>query len=418
VPGSLGAVRRGPATSTDMKVLLMPPGDASRPSRLAALDGLRLLAALAVAVYHFTVGWRIDGVHEPAYLLPTASHLAVYGFLGVELFFLISGFVICMSSWGRGLGDFFTSRVSRLYPAYWACVLISAAVALTVPLSGGLPIEGRPKWDDILVNLTMLQQPMGVPSVEAVYWTLFVELCFYLLFAVVVHFGVTYRRVVLFCAVWMTVAVLAPTLQSPLVSIVAQPDYAPYFIAGIAMYLIRRFRPTALLVAIVGFAWLVAMQRVGERLQHLNPGFEVPTWPGQVFVTLAFLAVLAVALGWTDRITWRWLTVAGVLTYPFYLLHQRIGYVLMRTAYTLTDLPVWSLVLGAVVALLGLAWVVHRYVERPLTRLVRASLRRGMVDLRAGDPPARRPPATRVLHRDPPTSQRHRDLVRAETPAP
>jgi peptidoglycan/LPS O-acetylase OafA/YrhL len=369
----------------------MPPGDVPRPpQRLAALDGLRLVAALAVAVYHYTVGWRIDGVRVPEHFLPTTVHISVYGFLGVELFFLISGFVICMSSWGRTLGDFFTSRVSRLYPAYWACVLLSALVAVAMPLWGGVPFEVTPKWDDVVVNLTMLQQPMGVPSVETVYWTLFVELCFYLLFAIVVHLGVTYRRVVVFCVIWMTVAVLAPPLQIPLLSILAIPEYAPYFVAGSAMYLMYRFRPSPLLVAIVGFAWLVSMHRVGARLTNLNPGFDVPVWPGRVIITLAFAAMLAVALRWTDRIRWRWLTVAGVLTYPFYLLHQRVGYAIIRTAYRHTELPVWSLVAATTATVLTLAWILHRCVERPLSGRLRAGLKRGLADIRRADPAWRR----------------------------
>ncbi|HET9517220.1 MAG TPA: acyltransferase [Actinoplanes sp.] len=363
--------------------------DAPRPPRLAALDGLRLLAALAVALFHFSVGWRVDGVHPPAYFLPTAAHVSIYGFLGVELFFLISGFVICMSSWGRGLGEFFVSRVGRLYPAYWVCVLISAAVVLAFPLTGGVPVVPRPGLDDILINLTMLQQPMGVASIEGVYWTLFVELCFYLLFGIVVFFGVTYRRVVLFCAVWMTVAVFAPVLDSPLVNALAVPDFAPYFIAGIAMYLIRRFRPNPLLLGIVGFSWLVSMHRLGPRLATLDPGFAVPAWPGHLIVTAAFAVLLAVALGWTDRITWRWLTVAGALTYPFYLLHQRLGYLLIRAGYEDTELPVWALILAVTLALVGLSWVVHRYLERPLAAAVRVGMRRGLADLRD----AERPPA-------------------------
>ncbi|WP_239117754.1 acyltransferase family protein [Paractinoplanes ferrugineus] len=351
--------------------------------RLAALDGLRLLAAVAVAVFHLGVGWRIDGVRPPAYFLPTASHWAIYGFLGVELFFLISGFVICMSAWGRTLGGYFVSRASRLYPAYWVCIAITVTVLVALPISGGVPVEGLPDLPGIAVNLTMLQQPLGVASVDTVYWTLFVELRFYLLFAIVVWAGTTYRRVVLFCAVWLTVAVLAPAWKLPFVELVAVPEYASYFVAGMAMYLIYRFGPTPLLYGVVGMAWLVSMSRLGRRLADVHPGFEVPSWPGYLLVTLCFVVMLAIAHHRADLIQWRGLTVAGALTYPFYLLHQRIGYTLIRTAHNLTHAPPWVLITGAMLVVGGLAWLVHRYIERPLTPLLRGSLNRGIAATRA-----------------------------------
>jgi peptidoglycan/LPS O-acetylase OafA/YrhL len=342
------------------------------------LDGLRLVAALAVAVYHLSVAWRVDGVHPPAYFLPVASHVTVYGFLGVELFFLISGFVIAMSGWGRPLGAFFASRVSRLYPAYWAGVVVTTLVVLVLPVSRGVPVSGLPGPAGVLVNLTMLQEPLGVRAVDTVYWTLFVELRFYLLFAVVVWAGTTYRRVVLFCVLWLTVAVLAPGWKLPMVDLVAVPDFAPYFVAGMAMYLIYRFGATPLLYGIVGMAWLVSLARVGDRLATLRPGFEVPAWPGYLIVSACFGLLLAIAHGWADRIRWRWLTVAGALTYPVYLLHQRIGYSLVGKAYAVTGAPVWLLIVAALAVIAGLAWLVHRFVERPLAPRVRAALTRGV----------------------------------------
>ena len=355
---------------------------ARRPARLATLDALRITAALAVAGYHLTVSWRIDGHNLPAYFLPSLSHVTIYGFLGVELFFLISGFVICMSSWNRSLGDFFTSRVSRLYPAYWICILITATVVGLFPVVGGVPVSGTPGPREIAVNLTMLQEPLGVGSVDTVYWTLFVELRFYLLFAVLVGFGLTYRRVVLFCAGWMTISVIGPMVGSRALEVFAIPEYAPYFIAGVALFLIHRFGRSPLLFGIVGFAWLISIQRVSDRLADVNPGFSVPIWPGVVIITLAYAAVLVIALGWTDRIQWRWLTTAGALTYPFYLLHQRIGYAFIRHTYEATGWPAWLLVLSAVVLLLGLAWLVHRLVERPLARWMRNNLRQAIAELR------------------------------------
>ena len=350
--------------------------------RLAALDGLRLIAALAVAVFHLSVSWRIDGRSTPDESLPHLSHVAVYGFLGVELFFLISGFVICMSSWRRSLGDFFVSRVSRLYPAYWVCVLITAAVVTIAPVTDGVPVSGTPDLREIAVNMTMLQEPLGIPAVDTVYWTLFVELRFYLLFAALVAFGLTYRRTVIFCAVWMVVAVIGPTLDSRVVNILAVPEYAPYFIAGIAAFLIHKFGRSPLLLAIVAFSWLVSVKRVEDRVAGLDPGFDVPTWPGIAIVTLSYLVVLVIAFGWTDRIRWTWLTTAGALTYPFYLLHQRIGYSLIRHTHERTGLPAWTLLLGSIVLVLGLAWLVHRLAERPLSRRLRTVLRRAVADVR------------------------------------
>lgn len=334
-------------------------------------------------MFHLGVGWRIDGVHPPTYFLPSGSYLAIYGFLGVELFFLISGFVICMSAWGRTLGGYFVSRASRLYPAYWVCIAITVTVVVALPISGGLPVEGLPDLPGIAVNLTMLQQPLDVPAVDTVYWTLFVELRFYLLFAVVVWAGTTYRRVVLFCAVWLTVAVLAPAWKLPVADLIVVPDYACYFVAGMAMYLIYRFGPTPLLHGIVGMSWLVSMGRLGGRLRNLHPGFEVPAWPGYVLVTLFFVILLAIAHHRADRIGWRWLTVAGALTYPFYLLHQRIGYALIRTVHQVVAAPPWLLIAGTIVVVGGLAWLVHRYVERPLTPLLRAGLSSGIAAARA-----------------------------------
>jgi peptidoglycan/LPS O-acetylase OafA/YrhL len=361
--------------------------DPNRPNRngvprLAALDGMRLIAALAVAVFHLSVSWRIDGSSPPDQSLPYLSHAAAYGFLGVELFFLISGFVIGMSSWRRSLGDFFVSRVSRLYPAYWVCILITAAVITVAPVTDGVPVTGTPDLREIAVNMTMLQEPLGIPAVDTVYWTLFVELRFYLLFAALVAFGLTYRRTVIFCATWMVVAVIGPSLDSRIVNILAVPEYAPYFIAGIAMFLIHKFGRSPLLLAIVGFSWLVSVNRVEERVAAVRPGFDVPTWPGVLIVTLSYLLVLAISFGWTDRIRWAWLTTAGALTYPFYLLHQRVGYSLIRHTHERTGLPAWVLVLGTIVLILGLAWVVHRLAERPLTRWLRQVLRRSVADVR------------------------------------
>lgn len=172
--------------------------------RLAALDGIRVLAALGVLFYHYFALESAWG-KAPAEVFPHAHRLAVYGWLGVEIFFLVSGFVICMSAWGRTVGDFAVSRISRLFPAYWAAVAFTSLVLYASP-----EVRAVSGFSDVMVNLSMLQGGVGVPNIDDAYWTLFVELKFYVLFAIVVMRGVTYRNCVLFCAAWTLAASWPP----------------------------------------------------------------------------------------------------------------------------------------------------------------------------------------------------------------
>ncbi|GAA2557645.1 acyltransferase [Winogradskya consettensis] len=348
-----------------------------RKPRLAALDGLRLVAALSVAVFHYTTFWAVDGVHTPAYYLPQASRVTVYGFLGVELFFMISGFAICMSSWGRSLGHFFASRASRLYPAYWICIVITLAVTSIFPLGGYVPVNDHFSLSDIAVNFTMLQYPMHVPDVDNVYWTLWVELRFYLLFGLVVAKGVSYRRTVIFCGVWMVAAAVSTTVNSTVFTMVTVPQFAPCFVAGIAMYLMHRFGANPLLWGIVGFSWLMNVHSLSSRVQ-IKPGWHVPLWPAVLLITLGYAILLLIALGKTDRITWRWLTVAGALTFPYYLLHQRIGYILIRHGQEHLPVHLAVLVAATVLIMLVPAWLVYRFVERPFGPRLRRALTSGL----------------------------------------
>ncbi|MDQ0992669.1 acyltransferase [Streptomyces sp. V3I7] len=338
-----------------------------RGSRLLALDGMRLVAALMVALYHFTgrggtisASWGVS----PSRLFPGLSELTVYGCLGVQFFFLISGFVICMSSWGRSLGDFFRSRVARLYPAYWvALVLVGAATFV-------LPVVMHPlRLDEFLVNVTMFQMPMGTPRVLGVCWTLWVEVRFYALFALlVVARGVTYRKVVLFCAVWTLLAVICKGAKTELTEQLVMPDYAPFFIGGLALYLIHRHGGNLLLWGLVAVSWLLGQSSATNGLWQPGTHGDFTRDPHMIVlvVTLCYAAVAAVALGWLRWASWPGLALIGALTYPFYLVHEHLGWFVIRVLHRGWGLPAWTTLTVTVSGMLVLAWLIHRYVERPL----------------------------------------------------
>ncbi|WP_399928673.1 acyltransferase family protein [Streptomyces kanamyceticus] len=348
--------------------------------RLRALDGLRLIAALMVAAYHY--GGRDGEISEawgssPKAQFPTAHEWFAYGCLGVQIFFVISGFVICMSGWGRPLRSFFASRASRLLPSYWAAiVLVTAVFALPVVAYDAVSPS------DALVNLTMLQQPLGVDRVLGVCWTLWAELRFYALFALcVVLPGATRARVVLFCAVWTLAAALAEAADEPLLDVVLMPEYAPFFVGGIGIYLIHRDRRDLTAWGITGVSWLVGQHYAVSGLWHA-PDPDFFSYRSSLviiaIVTAGFAAVLLIALGHLHRANWRWLTVAGALTYPFYLVHEHLGWVSVQALHRGLGLPSYATFGLTIAAMLALAWVLNRYVEARLTPAIRTGLGRGL----------------------------------------
>ncbi|GAA2915145.1 hypothetical protein GCM10020221_08520 [Streptomyces thioluteus] len=253
-----------------------PPPGGRRPGRVAALDGLRLCAALMVVAYHWMAfGSGAWGAPARA-VFPTAHVPASYGWLGVQLFFLISGFVICMSGWGRGLGEFAASRAARLLPAYWFAVLLVSLVVRRWPT-----VNSAPALRDVAVNLTMLQDPLGVEPVDGVYWTLWIEVRFYLLFALVVAAGLTYRRVLAFCGLWACAALIARATGDDLLRELLLPYDCWYFLAGIAFYLMHRFGPNALLWLITGGSLLIAQHDLvaAQARAESHMGHRVPHWP-------------------------------------------------------------------------------------------------------------------------------------------
>ncbi|MFJ9711023.1 acyltransferase family protein [Streptomyces sp. NPDC101234] len=359
------------------------------PERLVAMDGLRLVAAVMVAAYHFlgTPTPHFWGRTELRDLAPFLHEISRYGWLGVEFFFAISGFVICMSCWGRTPAQFTVSRIARLFPAYWCAVLLVVALVL-VSRIGHWPAATRIDLRTVLGNLTMAPGPLGVELVDRVGWTLWVEARFYLLMAVLLVFGLSYRRVVIFCGGWLLAGVIALELHSPLLDELVLPRYTGLFVAGIVLYLIRRFGQSLLLWLLLGFAWCYELTALGRRVADhatVPPGESPPSWAVCAAVLTVCLGLLALAGagGPLTRLRWRWPVIAGELTYPFYLVHQSIGIPLAKGLIRAFPGPgplPWMAV--SVVCMLGLSLLIHRTVERRLGHLLRHRL---TLDMRVRD---------------------------------
>lgn len=354
------------------------PQPRSRP-RLALLDGLRLVAALGVVLFHWTAwhhgNWGRHG-DPAAEAWPWLSQFTAVGALGVQLFFIISGFVILLSSFGKSPARFIGSRVGRLYPAYWLAVLASSALIFAIWPELGAQREPA----DIWANLTMFQGGLGVGHIDGVYWTLWVEMKFYLWILAFTLVGMTVRRVLAFAIAW---PVLGNALYTGLgaagqdvgwVQHVFFPEYSALFAGGMALFLLFRFGHTplrwaALALNVVLAAWWSA--GIQRRETAELTGYDYPLALYVAIVVALFAVVALIVLTPLARVELPGATLAGCLTYPVYLLHQLWGWwVIMLLSPFLPQEWVLALALAAV---LGTAWAVHRWVESPLgPRLQRA----------------------------------------------
>ena len=365
-------------------------------SRLAALDGLRLVAALAVLAYHYT-GINLHHWGVPSReAFPRLNELTRYGYLGVELFFVISGFVILMTAYGRSVQSFSASRVARLFPAYWV------AIVLTVVLQHFWDGGRSTTWWESLVNLTMIQDAYNIPHIQGAFWTLWYELKFYLLIGVFMLVGITRPRVIAFAVLWPLVGQIAAATDNTFLESLLIPEYAPYFAAGMLMYILHRDgRNVAALLGLAFNFVLCVNQAVGysARTSELTAGTVSP-----VVVALAvaamFAAVIACTQGPLARLQWRWLTVAGVLTYPLYLVHGQFGFFAIDVLHN--RLPPYVTLAVATVGCMLLAYTIHRLVERPLAPGLRRAVQAGLEEVRR-EPAAerRRPDTSPAAHADP-----------------
>lgn len=155
--------------------------------RLDWLDSCRAFAAIIVVAMHSIEIW-VPHIQADDWLgqqLVNATHLLPWGSLGVYLFFLVSGFVIPYSVSGEGkaaMRPFLIRRFFRLMPMLWVSIPLGA---ITTHYLWNKPFG----LDAYLSNILLLPNAFGLPFAEGLYWSLQVEVVFYLMIAVLIYFG-------------------------------------------------------------------------------------------------------------------------------------------------------------------------------------------------------------------------------------
>jgi peptidoglycan/LPS O-acetylase OafA/YrhL len=318
--------------------------------RLANLDVLRGLAALSVCLYHFTLG------NEP--VLGRGAVPFSYGYLGVDVFFVISGFVIPLMLTRiafnfTDIGTFLRSRWLRLYPAY----ALAAMVAMTLwYLSSKVPgfrgSEFRAEPFTLITNALLIADFAGTAWIVPVFWTLAIEAQYYVLMSL--SFPLLKWK-----STSVRVAVLVAWISAPLISGVGPTvfTWTALFAVGALFY----FRAAK---EIGGASFWGLLTAAAASHAFVNGGLSA----------VAGLAT-GMAIGYLPPMGFRPFVWMGTISYSLYLLHPPIGGRIMNIAerYFWGGAWQWLAVVCALGASIAAAWVFFTVVERPCHRLARTA---------------------------------------------
>ena len=345
--------------------------------RLGHIDALRAIAIGLVLCFH---NLGPPGVE----LVPYGDRYADYfvmriGWVGVELFFLISGYVILMSlESARGIRSFMFKRWLRLFPA----MLLATVLIFAVRTAYAGPLFG-PAWQDVLPGLTFISPSFyhlifrfDFKSLDGVFWTLYTEVSFYILFAgIYLRFG---RR----CAI------------TALIGIALTVSFGPHLFAalGASPLVLRLFEPF-LWISWQLFGWFAAgalfycADCTGSRrtfllacsvglLSALIQGYQMGGVPEILVALVLMVAIFAATLKSPliqQVLANRALIAVGFASYPFYLLHNGVGRVLLNLihAYAPALHPLLTFAFGMALVF-ALSYGVAYYFEPALRRNIRA----------------------------------------------
>lgn len=326
-------------------------------SRFPELDLMRFLAACAVMLFHYAFRGPLDHIWPASF--PILGEVSKYGYLGVNVFFILSGFVILLSAYEKDAFGFAVARMVRLYPAYWTCVtLTSLAIILAGTAHKGIT------FTQFWANLTMAHSFFGVRDISGVYWTLAVELKFYFLIFLILAIGQVHR-IRYWLGAWL-LASIGLSLRSPhgILRFFLFPEWSSYFIAGAMFFLIHREGLSAYKLLVILGCYILSLAYALDLPPSAaaGVGFEVNHPLLILLLAVFYLTFLAIALRQRNNESSHCLHVIGLITYPLYLLHQELGYILLRLAPTTLNR---YLLLGAVMGgMIGLAWLIQRGPER------------------------------------------------------
>ena len=317
--------------------------DRLQPSRQSAVDGLRGIAALLVAVAHLGA----SGAWHPW------NGVSGLGVFGVGIFFVISGYIVpeTMTASGYALPSYFRQigrRLARLHPPYLVTLgLIVGLRSFSAALPGYQGEQFYVEAERLLSHLPLLSQVLGYAWYSPVFWTLAFELQFYLLIGLILPLLTNKSatvRLVAFAALTGLAALRVNEAWLPM--------HLTPFLLGIMVFMARR--------GLMG-RWAITLFAV-----------VVLYGASSIYTVANLLVVAAAAILIIRQVSWQPLSMLGMVSYSLYLTHPLVfGYLrrLLGRMGGSIDTHLMSIMTISVAILV--AFLFHRLVESPSVRLAK-----------------------------------------------
>ncbi|MCL7764554.1 acyltransferase [Polaribacter sp. Z014] len=333
--------------------------------RFYELDAIRGIAIMLVLLSHYT--WAFD------YHFNTLSEHKFhffYGDFGVQIFFIISGFVIFMSLQNiTQIKQFIIARFSRLYPTYWICMFLTILIIFFFPV----PTLGNYTLKEVILNTTMIQGLLKTRHIDQVYWSLGVELIFYFIMGLLFYFK-QLKHIIIYCFFWLIICLTVYNFQLPFVKyfkVLLITEHAPLFISGIMFHQIKYGKSNYFTHIIIIMSLMIYLINIKPDAIVPNP-FEFKLIP-RILVISAYLIFYYISYAKIKILENKILLFIGKISYPLYLLHNVIGYSIIYRAKMIYNNQFFYVMLATLISIL-LAYFVSSNFEIPISKKVKNKL--------------------------------------------
>ena len=324
--------------------------------RIDELDTFRAFAAIMVVLYHYTTRYEELIGHIQAYPININ-----FGYMAVSMFFILSGFLTAKSIKNENsIIRFLWNRFIRLWPCYIVAMIITS---ITIYFGGESFSDKIPSIKQFLINLTMIPNYLGVRPIDGAYWTLAIELIFYLMASVTIKFK-NKKKIKYFYWAWLVISIFSNIMLQfgdfkvfRIIKNLLITNYSQLFIMGILLYNLYEKKDNKKydIYACMIFCFI-------NNFIALGVNYTIFCF---IEITLLYLIVVKKVLKMPKWLISKPIKFMAGISYPLYLIHQQFGYVIINKIEMIGLTNEIFVIIPIIISII-IAYLMNKYIEKPI----------------------------------------------------